>query len=179
MILLYHASDIVKSILEELCVSYRIVEENRLCETLGSLFQITAESSATKKDYHIEFDAMIFHETDDNTIQCITKCLKAADADIARKAVLTKHNQNWRLGDLLLEIDKDHRYFQERARIMELLNHALQLSCENYAPSLWNRYQQAFIHAYEIMQTNTEDSEVLKKAADALQGAEKALYLKK
>ena len=106
MILLYHASDIVKSILEELCVSYRIVEENRLCETLGSLFQITAESSTTKKDYHIEFDAIIFHETDDNTIQCITKCLKAADADIgvacgAGSGVIFSH------GEIVRKVDED------------------------------------------------------------------------
>lgn len=176
MILLYQVPKAVYEVLENMQLPYRTVESRMLKETLGYLFQLPGfTSSVDEKQYTFDFDAMILHEVDDDTLNEMIAELKKVNANVARKAMLTKHNQHWRMGDLLEEINAEHAYFQVYDNLMLLLKRAETLHPEDYVSALWNRYQTAFINAYETLQSRPEDIHILKQAQENLQNAEMAL----
>lgn len=180
MILLFQASDTVTSVLDNMHLRYRIIDASMLKETLGYLFAMPDfQPSNEDKQYSFDFDAMIIHDVDDDVLQDMITRLKEVQANVARKAMLTKHNQHWRMGDLLTEIDEEHTYFQYYDKIMALLQKAEQFHPEEYDSNLWNAYQKIFIKSYETLQARPENINILIQAYEELQEAESALLQSK
>lgn len=176
MILLYKAREEVKNILQEMNLNYRIIDDSMLHETLGYLFRLDGfHQSETIKTYTFPFDIMIIHDVQDEVIQKMTQRLRDANLNIERKAMLTKHNQHWSMGELLKEIDAEHAFFQFYDKIMVLLKESENLHPEDYDPLLWKAYEQAFIEAYQILQTKPEHIEILENAYNNLNNAKQAL----
>lgn len=180
MILLFQVPDAVKTVLDHMQLAYRIVDESMLKESLGYLFALPGfEPASEDKLYSFDFDAMIIQDVNDEVLQEMTSRLNDANANVARKAMLTKHNQHWKMGDLLTEINEEHTYFQYYDNIMMLLQKAEQFHPEDYDPALWNAYQKTFIKSYEILQERPENLDVLIQTYKELQDAETALLQSK
>ena len=86
----------------------------------------------------------------------------------------TKHNETWRLIDLLEEIEKEHAYFQTLEEIQKLLMASSELQMDIYTPDSWKAYESAFIQAYEVLQ-NQSEPDVAKAALTTLTQAKAAL----
>lgn len=180
MILLFQVPDAVKTVLDHMHLTYRIVDESMLKESLGYLFGLPGfEPASEDKQYSFDFDAMIIQDVSDEILQEMTSRLKDANANVARKAMLTTHNQHWKMGDLLTEINEEHTYFQYYDNIMMLLQKAEQFHPEDYASDVWNAYQKTFIKCYETLQTRPEHIDVLIQAYKELQHADSALLQSK
>lgn len=179
MILLYNVSDLVIEVLQEMQLSYRIISDDMLHETIGYLFNIKDfKKTASEKTYRFAFDAMIIHEVDDQVLQEVIKKLKASHSNVERKAMLTEHNKHWTMGDLLKEIDSEHTYFQYYDGIMNALKEAEHLHPEEYQKETWQNYQNAFVSAYETLQSRPDDVNMMIQTYDSLNEAKAALRKK-
>lgn len=179
MILLYHAKDEVREILQEMELPYQNIEDHMLKETLGYLFRLDGFSPSKETiTYEFPFDIMIIHDVSDEVLQVMIQKLKDVHANIDRKAMLTQHNQYWTMYDLLKEIDTEHTFFQYYDNIMRLLKESESLQPDAYDTYAWKNYQDAFIHAYSSIQEKPEDVSILINAYENLLAAKTALQKK-
>ena len=123
---------------------------------------------------HKHIDLMILDGFSDEEIQELNARMKAQGVSMPRKAMRTKHNETWRLIDLLEEIEKEHAYFQTLEEIQKLLMASSELQMDIYTPDSWKAYESAFIQAYEVLQ-NQSEPDVAKAALTTLTQAKAAL----
>ena len=123
---------------------------------------------------HMHIDLMFLDGFSDEEIQELNARMKAQGVSMPRKAMRTKHNETWRLIDLLEEIEKEHAYFQTLEEIQKLLMASSELQMDIYTPDSWKAYESAFIQAYEVLQ-NQSEPDVAKAALTTLTQAKAAL----
>ncbi len=172
-ILLYRASDATCKILTEMKLDYKIIKQEELHETLGYLMELEGFTKATEKKEikKFTFDLMILANIEDNEIRAISENLKAANANIERKCLLTQHNQHWTLEALLEEIDQEHTYFQHYNALHKLIMEAQNIDLSTCKKEHALAYQSAFMNGYTVLQERDEDLDKLKAAILTLQQA--------
>ncbi len=172
-ILLYQASDATCDVLKAMQIDYKIIKQEELHETLGYLMELEGFTKAIEKKEtkKFPFDLMILANIEDDEIRTITEKLKAANANIERKCLLTKHNQHWTLEALLEEIDQEHTYFQHYNVLHKLIMEAQTIDLSSCKKEHAIAYQSAFMNGYTILQERDEDLEKLKSAILELQKA--------
>lgn len=179
MILLYQTATAVTNILDDMHIDYRLIDSSQLHETLGYLFSLpNFQKNNVPKSYQFDFEAMILHDVEAEVLNSMIANLKAVNANIARKAMLTKHNQHWKMGDLLHEINEEHTFFQYYDKIVYLLKESDKLHPEDYVPSTWKAYEQAFIKAYQTVQEKPDSITILKNAYQNFHATKDALQKK-
>lgn len=156
-ILLYFGDEtkkqpVVEQVLKQLHVHYRIVQDEDLGQSVGTLLNLHGFAPhETSSPMHASIDLMLFEEASDEEIMQLNAQLKEAGVEMKRKAMLTKHNQSWVFYDLLKEIEKEHMYFWYMDKLRALLIQSSELVIEDYTPSSWKIYEQAFYRAYSCM----------------------------
>ena len=169
-ILYYDGNDktkqtIVKEILDTFPCTYQLLETKDLSQTIGYLMQLDGflQTEETKQPcfYH---DLMILHDLDDTTISTISNALQKAQVPVARKAMLTKHNQTWTLSALLQEIEEEHQYFLCYDQLKQLLLDVNTMEETAYTAASWKEYQTAFLQGYLLFQEQQPNKALLEKA---------------
>ena len=153
---------ILETILSDMQIAYRILTDTDLQQPIGYLLGIQdkAQQEVTQT-MHMHIDLMFLDGFSDEEIQELNARMKAQGVSMPRKAMRTKHNETWRLIDLLEEIQK-------------LLMASSELQMDIYTPDSWKAYESAFIQAYEVLQ-NQSEPDVAKAALTTLTQAKAAL----
>lgn len=176
-ILLYQASDATCEALKAIDMCFRQIRQDELHETLGYLLEMDGFSKADMKEEpkSFSFDLMILANIEDDEIRKISEHLKACNANIERKCLLTKHNQHWTLEALLEEIDKEHTYFQYYNELHRLILDAQNIDLSTCKKEAALAYQTAFMNGYTVLQEKDEDLEKLQIAIEMIKKAKEQL----
>lgn len=175
-----HKRPFVERILQDMKIPYAIIHDEQLLDTTGYLMELEGFQSHEEGVIpHYDSDLMILNSINDEEIKTFNTLLKAFNLQMPRKAMLTQHNQHWKVADLLQEIEKEHRYFQQVEQIKTILSHSKDLIIEEYTPTSWNVYEQAFYKAYDCISKECspeEMQEAYQQLTDALQQLNKKLH---
>ena len=172
-ILIYSAGnkekeDKIKTILHpEYTVEF--ISENELNQKLGYHFRLEGfDREDTETDESIAFDAMFLPVIPHEEIRELSTKLREQNADIERKAMLTEHNRNWTILDLLKEINEEHTYFKKRAELNQLLLNSTKVKPEDIDAEIAPDFQKAVLFAYDTLQDKESTTELFEKAIDTL-----------
>lgn len=152
----------LEQVLRDMKLPYKLLEDKDLVETVGYLMDLEGFQPTNRKDaVHFSSDLMLFQDILDEEITDMNKRLATVGIEMKRKAMLTEHNKNWLLCDLMKEIEQEHQYFQYREAIHKLLTQSSELIIEAYTPESWKRYEEVFYQGYAYLQkeTSLEDIE--------------------
>lgn len=166
----------VEHILHSLPFSYQIFQQQDLGQRIGALMQIEGYSlDANASNQQATTELMLFQELSDEQIQSISQTLKDAQAHVACKAVVTIHNKDWILSDLLKEIAEEHAYFTLYDEAKQLILEFSSLQEDAYTMESWNDYQQAILQAYVLLQEQKVDVDVLDQLLHQMKQTKQAL----
>lgn len=158
MILLYLGDEqskkaVLSNVLSTMQLPHVFLDDTALTQSIGYLMSMDGFIRQESNEVvHRSSDLMIFDEVSDEEILAMNEALKAQDTIMKHKAMLTKHNQNWLLKDLLKEVEEEHHYFEILDEIHQLLTQSSELIIEEYTPVSWKQYEAAFYEAYDILQ---------------------------
>ncbi len=161
------------SILQSLGMNLMIIKESDLGQTLGYLagrdgFEKT--EAAVSKSFTESF--MILDQVEDERILAISKAFEAAGMPYRGiKAMITEHNQHWKMADLFQEVSLEHAYFDELSNLQQLLQEVNAYASKDYTENSWMRFQAAMLEAYMVYQSRPEQIRELTKAKAQLRGA--------
>lgn len=154
---------LVKGVLDMFPITYKLLTSEDLPQTIGYVMELDgctkhADDPATPISTS---DLMIIQDLDDDRIQAISFALREANAHVARKAMLTKHNRTWTLASLLQEIEEEHQYFMMYDHLKQLLMEVNNMEETAYTPASWKVYQDAFLQGYLLFQEQQPDKALL------------------
>lgn len=168
---------LVETVLRDTNIPFTMITSEDGNQTITALCGLAPKKASCPTSLP-ELDLMIFHEVDDETIQAISKCLKEHNAHVARKCVVTQHNQHWRFGDLLQEIMEEHAYFELYDTCKNMIMEVQTLKESTYTSTSWQVYQDAFMQALMLLQEGQPPKEMLEQAIQKMQTAKASLQLK-
>lgn len=170
----------LENVLQHMQLSYSFLGDDDLSQTIGYLMKLPDYQEVPSKTYeHITHDLMILAELSDDDIKDMNEQLKQQGISMPRKAMLTKHNKDWYLFDLMKEIEEEHQYFQMRDDIYHLLQESSSLIINQYTKASWTNYESAFYKAYEQLskeRTKEQLHEALKDLKQAKQNLIKKVF---
>lgn len=161
------------SIIQELNMNPVLVRTADLGQTLGYLagregFKKT--ESEPQESFQESF--MIFDQVADERIMELSKAFASKGMPYhGIKAVITEHNQHWKMVDLFQEICREHAYFDELGKLQRLLQQGNQYQQKDYTENSWMRFQGTVLEAYMIYQSRPERIDELIQASDRLRAA--------
>lgn len=182
MILYYPGSnlakqDVVKQVLQANSHPYKLLTKDDVNNTIASLMELH-HTPIEGIHESIDLDILIFHEVEDEDITRLSQALRAQDAHVERKAVLTKHNKDWTLIALLQEIALEHRYYVAYDLLKQNLMQTNDMKESAYEQSSWIAYQTSFMDAYMIYQNPDKTLEDMEQVNQAYELALQSLQLK-
>lgn len=176
-VLVYCGADLDKksavSILQTLGMNPVIIKDSDLGQTLGYLagrdgFEKT--ESIVSESFPQSF--MILDQVEDERILAISKAFEAAGKPYRGiKAMVTEHNQHWKMIDLFHEVQLEHAYFEELGNLQRLLQEVNAYQPNDYTETSWMSFQAAMLEAYMIYQSRPEKITELTKAKEQLRYA--------
>lgn len=164
----------VCSILQAMQLSYRIVTNEETAQSVGYLLGLPGFSEQAEAGQAFPMDLMLLKDICDEEILAFNEQAKILACEMKQKAMLTSHNQHWKLADLLAEIQKEHRYFQYAEQIQTMLGESQHLIIEDYTQDSWKAYETAFYQAYDQLQKEGTLEEI-QAAYEALAAAKQNL----
>ena len=107
----------LEQVFRALNIDYGFLDDQDMDKTMSFLL------SHTKKECHpSNKEAFMFLDGNDiNEIKNLESILKQEAIDIPRKALKTKNNIDWLLGDLMKEVDEEYQYFKLKDDLRELV----------------------------------------------------------
>lgn len=167
--------------LNDLNISVVLLQESDFYHTLAFMAKMikkdNVEPISIPENIYKAF--MIMDGMSDEEISNMLSTLKDNNLSFdAPKAVITKHNQGWRLIDLYYELIEEHMFFQIYDDIIRLLKEANSKVIEEYEEKSWCIYQEVFMRAYMMVNGEMPSIDVLKDAHNQLIQAEKQLVKK-
>lgn len=158
----------IKQLLEN-TYAIRILQDEELHQSLGFLVGLDAfEPNLESETNRFDFEMMVLPVMEQAEIQALIKTLKEKDLDVARKAMLTEHNQHWSIADLMKEIDEEHTYFMKRDQLNQLFIAATKLDPSRIDAQLAPAFQQAVLLAYDTLQNQNSMTNDFETAWDSL-----------
>lgn len=151
----------VCKILEDLALSPIVVEDKDTAQSVGYLMKLSGFHKTEEEGTHISMDLMLFEDAKDEIITEFNRFSSLLHCEMKQKAMLTKHNQNWKLCDLLHEIEKEHAYFGYVEKIHTILNQSQHLIIDDYTKESWSIYEKAFYQAYDALQKEQTLEEII------------------
>ena len=151
-----HKKSPLEQVLTKMKLPYQMLHDSDLHQLCGYLMDLDGfEVRTVQEEVHFASDLMLLHNISDEEIMEMNKLLQEQGIVMKRKAMLTEHNQHWILGDLMKEIEQEHRYFQYREEILALLQASSELIIDSYTKESWKTYEEAFYRAYDALQKET------------------------
>lgn len=151
----------VCKILEDLTLTPIIVEDKDTAQSVGYLMNLSGFDKTKEEGMHVSMDLMLFEDAKDEVITEFNRFSSLLHCEMKQKAMLTKHNQNWKLCDLLHEIEKEHAYFGYVEKIHAILNQSQHLIIDHYTKDSWSAYEKAFYLAYDALQKEQTLEEIM------------------
>lgn len=165
----------VEAALQAFPMTYTMVDEQDGNQTIAALFELEKKTTALEDMKLPQIDLMIFHEVEDELINAISKELKTKDCHVERKCIVTKHNQAWKLIDLLNEIMEEHAYFQIYGECKQEIMAVSAMQEEAYTKESWSEYQRSFMQGYMLLQSGQPPLDQLKQALQDIKKTKEAL----
>lgn len=165
----------VVRVLQDMRIPFQILQDEDLVQYVGYLMDLE-DFHKNNENYtqHYASDLMILQNIEDDEILKMNQYFIAQQCSMKRKAMLTTHNQHWKVCDLLLEIEKEHLYFSYVDKIQTILTQSSTLVIEDYTKASWLMYEQAFMEAYEAI-TKESSLELVSSCYQCLLQAKKDL----
>lgn len=138
-------------------LSYRVVKDTQTTLTLNELF---AGACPEKESRPLPHALLVMKDIEKSTLQQLTKRFEESDARMERKAMWTRHNQEWTLRRLADEIEQEHRYFQKQKELYALFAESNTLQESDYTADSWTRYARTLWTLYQKMQEEVSQSEL-------------------
>ena len=146
----------VSAILDGLQIPYECIDDTQTSQTVGYLMGLEGFHETDQPGTHFPMDFMLISDMTDDEILAFNQNCQREMCEMKQKAMLTMHNVRWHLIDLLSEIQKEHQYFEYAEQIQKILMDSQHLIIEDYTKDSWATYEQAFYHAYDLLQKENE-----------------------
>lgn len=159
LIYLYDQKNIesLKNILKSYNITYSLIGDEDLDKTVIDLFE-KKEISIKQKIYSFNF--ILFKNNNRDTITNFYNDCKKQGILFTHKAILTIHNANWKLNDLLIEINEEHHFFQKWEYLHALLKEANNLNPNAFTKESYEPYKTAFLKAYIYTKTMPDKNQI-------------------
>lgn len=165
----------VEAVLQGFPVTYMMADAKAGTQTIASLFDMEKKTDTLENVVLPPLDLMIFHEVEDDLIHAISNELKTKNCHVERKCVVTKHNQAWKLKDLLQEIMEEHAYFQVYEECKQEIMAVSSMQENAYTKESWAVYQTAFMQGYMLLQAGQPPLDQLKHVLQEIIKAKESL----
>lgn len=143
-------------ILQDMNIACTILDDTALSQRIGYLMQLKDYEQLPIQPQHATHDLMILRDVNDAEITQLNAAMKEHGIVMERKAMLTTHNKDWLLCDLMAEIEREHHYFSVRDALYSILKDSEHLIIEHYTADSWKRYEKAFYQAYEAISNDLD-----------------------
>lgn len=163
-------------LLEEFDFLYTFLDDEDLNKQVSSLFH--QENRASTNNQIFSFNFILFKDIDHSKILKFYKACKERGFPFSHKAVMTEHNQNWIMSELLEEIEEEHEFFALWENLNTLLKEANDSDPSQYTEASYDIYKKAFINAYIGCKQKTMNKETLVQLITDVKNARKALVKK-
>lgn len=139
-----------------------IVGKKDLHKTIA---QILANDEIDENTFDsVDFDFILFPTMERENLSVISNQLQERNINIERKAMITQHNVNWKLFDLLIEIDREHEYFKVREKLHKLFNKAVSTPLDSIHESKRAGFQTSIVKVYDLLRSECDESEEFEQA---------------
>ncbi|MDH6366815.1 MULTISPECIES: DUF3783 domain-containing protein [unclassified Breznakia] len=146
-----------------------VLDPENLHETVGYLFGYEGYEANPKEDIGpFAHEVIVFSVVDPSIISEVAKILKEHEVMIDRKAMLTEHNQKWKVIDLFVELDEEHHYFLKRNRLNMLLQLAMKVKPDTVPEDVRPVFQKAVVEAYDVLKKQSSTDEIDQAIASLL-----------
>jgi len=98
----------LRAILDEMKILTLSVDEAQAGETVGKLVSANAATDAPPPETAPEAEFMLLCGLGDRQLDRLLANMRRAGVSVPYKAVLTEHNKNWKLCQLIEEVAKEH-----------------------------------------------------------------------
>lgn len=100
----------ITDILKKLAMPYRALDDRMLGETLGYAAGLEGYGSSGQpyEGESIKREALLMKGLSEKRLNQLLSSLREAGASVHLKAVITKHNRDWKLYDLFHELQEEH-----------------------------------------------------------------------
>lgn len=149
------------------------LDDEDMNQDILSLFNKNKETAHCKQ---FPFDFILFKNNDREIITSFYQEVKNM-IHFTHKAVLTEHNKDWKLSDLLVEIHEEHLFFNDWQLLHELLQEANDSNHDAYTLESYEPYKKAFIEGYMYTKQPTS-KEAIKGIITTIQKTKTALIEK-
>lgn len=134
------------NLLQSYNFAYTFLDDNDLDQTILSLFDKNSETNEQNEMFHFNF--ILFKDIEHKAILRFYRECARNNFPFSHKAVLTGHNQNWKLHDLLVEIASEYEFFLIYEQLYQVLMEANNTNPEEYTEASFAPYRQAFVEAF-------------------------------
>ncbi len=155
---------------------YTFLDDQDMGSTIASLFN--KENETTNQNEMFPFNFILFRNIEHEAILIFYKDCASRNFAFSHKAVLTEHNKDWKLHDLLVEIANEHEFFQMYGKLHQLLKEANEMNPEDYEEESFETYQKAFIGAFIYLKQEKLKKEIMQHYIDEVIKTKKNLIKK-
>lgn len=149
------------TLLQEYNFAYTFLDDNDLGQSILSLFDKNDETNDQNEMFHFNF--IFFKDINHEAILSFYKDCATNNFAFSHKAVMTEHNKNWKLYDLLVEIASEHEFFVMYGQLHQVLKEANDMNPEEYTEASFAPYRQAFIEAFLYMKQEKLEKESMQQ----------------
>ncbi|NCC55348.1 MAG: DUF3783 domain-containing protein, partial [Erysipelotrichia bacterium] len=139
--------------------TYTFLDDGDLEKDVLSLFD--KKDCETTINTRFPFNFIFFKNIDhDKIIEFYKQCANNG-YPFSHKAIMTQHNQNWIMEDLLNEISEEHEFFKQWSLLNTLLQEANDCDETLYTEESYEAYKMAFIKAFMFKQQPKTDKAII------------------
>lgn len=164
------------SLLNDFSFHYTFLNDEDLSKRISSLFHKQTETNGRNDAFSFNF--IFFKNINHEQILAFYRQCEENGYPFSHKAVMTSHNQNWILKDLLTEIEEEHTFFQQWSILNSLLKEANDCDPLLYTEASFEPYKIAFINAYIYRKQPNPNKENIKQYIHEIIKTKNELILK-
>ena len=128
-------------------IAYNVVSDKNLNDRILNLLDLNNEPEISSA---FPFSFILFVDMEKEEFMKIIHKMMEENIDISHKAMLTETNKDWKLQDLLAEIEEEHNYMQSYQLFMYLLKEANNIDETLYTEESFTPYRNRFLSAYAM-----------------------------
>lgn len=100
----------ISNLCDRFKIDFKEIAPEETCQTVGYLAGFNGfPFSEEKAENPPENECVVFSSIDRETLDSFLTEMKNNDARVTLKAMITPHNQKWKLCDLIGELEKEHK----------------------------------------------------------------------
>ena len=161
-----------EQVMRKLSLTCRFLDDQETASTLHALFTRT---DSKQPPHPLDHPLMVMKDLRDDQFQVLMENLRAAGLEMKRKAMWTKHNQEWSFVELAEEIEEEHQYFVDLERLYAFFEESNHLDSSAYTKESWHTYAFELTQIYQLIQNQQPSAETLKQMLQQAKEAKQQL----